>query len=67
MDLNIDGDWDNNPIVVIEGIGAGIIGMDPPLRRAVMLARQQGISWERIGKALGVSRQAAWERFSSET
>jgi ATP-dependent protease Clp ATPase subunit len=26
--------------------------------------RQRGISWDAIGRALGVSRQAAWERFS---
>ncbi len=26
--------------------------------------RQRGVSWEAIGRALGVSRQAAWERFS---
>jgi hypothetical protein len=29
--------------------------------------RRRGISWERIAAALGVSRQAAWERFSRET
>jgi hypothetical protein len=37
--------------------------------RAVLQAmieelRRRGASWEAIGKALGVSRQAAWERFS---
>jgi hypothetical protein len=26
--------------------------------------RQRGVSWHAIGGALGVSRQAAWERFS---
>ncbi len=26
--------------------------------------RSRGVSWERIGSALGISRQAAWERFS---
>jgi len=26
--------------------------------------RRRGASWDAIGKALGVSRQAAWERFS---
>lgn len=28
--------------------------------------RQQEVSWARIGAALGISRQAAWERFSGE-
>ena len=26
--------------------------------------RERGVSWETIGRGLGVSRQAAWERFS---
>ena len=37
--------------------------------RAVLQAqieelRQRNVSWEAIGNALGISRQAAWERFS---
>jgi ATP-dependent Clp protease ATP-binding subunit ClpX len=27
--------------------------------------RRRGVTWARIGEALGVSRQAAWERFGS--
>lgn len=30
----------------------------------VSLIRERGISWTHIGQALGVSRQAAWQRFS---
>lgn len=30
----------------------------------VDLARERKISWAEIGKALGISRQAAWERFA---
>lgn len=30
----------------------------------VGLIRDRGISWTHIGQALGVSRQAAWQRFS---
>jgi ATP-dependent Clp protease ATP-binding subunit ClpX len=26
--------------------------------------RRRRLSWEAIGRALGISRQAAWERFS---
>jgi hypothetical protein len=32
----------------------------------VHLARSRKLSWAEIGKALGVSRQAAWERFARE-
>jgi hypothetical protein len=32
----------------------------------VDVLRSRGISWTRIGAALGVSKQAAWERFSGE-
>ena len=45
-------------------------GQDATLRdvRARLLAnvktlRERDVSWEKIGKALGCSRQAAWERF----
>lgn len=31
----------------------------------VGLIRERNISWAQIGKVLGVSRQAAWERFAS--
>jgi hypothetical protein len=30
----------------------------------VELARSRKISWAEIGKAMGISRQAAWERFA---
>jgi ClpX C4-type zinc finger len=32
----------------------------------VQVLRERGISWTRIGQALGVSKQAAWERYSGE-
>ena len=34
------------------------------LRTAVAAARAAGASWADIGGRLGVSRQAAWERFT---
>ena len=36
---------------------------DAGLRGLVDVLRQREVSWARIGGALGVSRQAAWERF----
>lgn len=35
------------------------------LAKAVEAARWRGHSWSQIGLALDVSRQAAWERYSS--
>ena len=39
---------------------------DAAVHHHVSLLRDRGISWTRIGEALGVSKQAAWERFSGE-
>jgi ATP-dependent Clp protease ATP-binding subunit ClpX len=34
------------------------------LQEQVDLLRARGVSWGAIGDAMGISRQAAWERFS---
>ena len=39
-------------------------GMGNQLQTVVEALRGREISWARIGEALGVSRQSAWERFS---
>ena len=36
---------------------------DAGLRGLIDVLREREVSWARIGDALGVSRQAAWERF----
>jgi hypothetical protein len=36
------------------------------LRQWVQRARDRGITWSRIGGALGMTRQSAWGRFSGE-
>ena len=35
------------------------------VQQRVDVLRARGITWEEIGASLGISRQAAWERFSS--
>ncbi|WP_152365608.1 hypothetical protein [Microlunatus speluncae] len=62
--LGITGDWRSEPLKVITGITEGIKSLDGTLTESVHLARRQGVTWAEIGKALGISRQAAWERFS---
>ena len=64
--LGVSGDWRERPLSVVSGIAKGTKAMEAKLREAVNLAREQGASWDEIGKALGVSRQAAWERFARD-
>jgi uncharacterized protein with PIN domain len=33
------------------------------ISRLVAAAREMGVSWQSIGSVLGVSKQAAWERY----
>jgi hypothetical protein len=40
--------------------------VDDALHDQVGMLRARGVSWTRVGEALGVSKQAAWERFSGE-
>ncbi len=64
--LTIDGDWRSDPLKLVAGIREGSRNLDRWQRKAVKAARKQGLSWDVIGSALGVSRQAAWERFSTD-
>jgi hypothetical protein len=45
-------------------IAAVAAQVDGTLHVWVAEARRRGISWERIGAALEISRQSAWERFA---
>jgi ribosome-binding protein aMBF1 (putative translation factor) len=40
--------------------------IDRGLADRVADLRRRGVSWSRIGGALGISRQSAWERFASD-
>jgi ATP-dependent Clp protease ATP-binding subunit ClpX len=39
---------------------------DARIQSLVDLLRGRGVAWARIGAALGVTRQSAWEKFSGE-
>jgi biotin operon repressor len=43
---------------------AAVEGMRSMLQVQVETLRKRGVSWATVGAALGISRQAAWERFS---
>ena len=36
------------------------------LRRLITILRERRVTWARIGTALGITRQSAWERFAGE-
>ena len=40
--------------------------VDREVALAVRGLRAQGVTWTRIGEALGITRQSAWERYSDE-
>ena len=48
----------------LKPIEATLQGMGNQLQTVVEHLRGREVSWARIGEALGVSRQSAWERFS---
>jgi hypothetical protein len=47
-------------------VAAASAQVEQQLTSFVRQARRQGITWTRIGAALGMTRQSAWERFSGE-
>jgi len=62
-DVPMDGTTDLRAIAeVVDGVRAG----EARVRELVALARANGRSWGEIGIALGVSRQAARERFGEK-
>lgn len=62
--------WDEQPddelLASLARIQAVVSQVDAAVHDHVATLRDRGISWTRIGQALGVSKQAAWERFSGE-
>ena len=62
--------WNEHPddamLVSLAKIQAAVVQADAAVHDHVAVLRDRGISWTRIGEALGVSKQAAWERFSGE-
>ena len=64
------GSWDEHPddemLASVARTQAVVSQADAAVHDHVAVLRERGISWTRIGEALGVSKQAAWERFSGE-
>jgi hypothetical protein len=51
-------------LLILKGAAARDEQLRTALQQMVDVLRKRGVSWAIIGDALGVSRQAAWDRFS---
>ncbi len=64
------GAWNEQPddelLAGLAKVQAVVSQADAAVHDYVDVLRGRGISWTRIGAALGVSKQAVWERFSGE-
>lgn len=54
-------------LAALPAAAAAVDAASDKLHAHVAMLRRRGVSWERVAGALGVSRQAAWERFSRES
>ena len=57
---------DDELLAALPGISATSAQVERELATWVRTARGRGITWTRIGGAMGMTRQSAWERFSGE-
>jgi hypothetical protein len=55
---------DDELVAALPASAAAVDAVEDNLRNHVSMLKQRGVSWERIAAALGITRQAAWERFS---
>jgi hypothetical protein len=58
------GDWEAHPIEALRECRRAATALEKAMCQTVGEAREAGRSWTEIGKALGVTKQTAWERFS---
>lgn len=54
-----------DPLAALRELTRGEAELEAVRRAKVEAARDAGASWEQVGEALGVSRQSAWEYYSS--
>ncbi|HEX2424928.1 MAG TPA: AsnC family protein [Actinomycetota bacterium] len=64
--LRLVGNWGDKPLDDLRVACAASGAVDKLIRQTVEDARRHGYSWAEIGRALGISKQSAWERFSGE-
>ncbi|RCG20101.1 hypothetical protein DQ384_37720 [Sphaerisporangium album] len=57
---------DEQILEMLPRVAAVSAQVEENLRVWVQRLRDRGVTWARIGAALGMTRQSAWERFSGE-
>lgn len=55
-----------DPLLPAYVLSNAIHSLEAQLAELVRLARREGHSWAKIGQAVGVARQTAWEKYSEE-
>jgi hypothetical protein len=66
MRVRLVGDWDDRPLDGLREVHGVETAIEKVVRDQVRRARNSGCSWSEIGEVLGTTKQAAWERFSTE-
>jgi hypothetical protein len=64
--VRASGNWESEPLDGLREVYGAASALNKLTRESVRKARAAGHSWTQIGQALGVSKQAAWDRFSDE-
>jgi ATP-dependent Clp protease ATP-binding subunit ClpX len=64
--MNADALTDEEILGLLPQIATVATQVEDALNDWVRRLRGRGVSWARIGTALGIARQSAWERFSGE-
>ncbi len=55
-----------DPLIPAYVLAQAIRSLESRLTELVRLARSEGHSWAKVGQALGVARQTAWEKYSGD-
>jgi len=63
---SLDGKNDDELLADLGRLDSSRGELEHAMQERVLRLRSRSVTWSRIGQTLGVSRQAAWERFSGE-
>ena len=58
---------DDEILAGLPAIAASVDQVETTLRAWIVELRTRRVAWARIGAALGMTRQSAWERFAAES